>query len=211
MARTSLECDSKMNTIPVGSSYDYSAPSVSLSGWQSSDYQRQFDYWSYDKQQRLDWVKNEAEKFKYELSNIEYKYNTNQTQAWELGKKRDYLKGEIYKLNTELNRASDAKTHAEARRYTVKEKERYADGSELHHLAREKEQLDSEIYRLQDVITSCQWKLNDYNSELNSATRTIESLTNENYYLKDQGMNTKYKLQELLAERDRLEREKSGC
>gem|GEM_PF-2778694 len=199
-----------MNIIPVGSHYDASTPNISLSGWQSNDYQKQYDYWSYDKQQRLDWVKNEIDKHKYELSNIEYKYNSNQTQAYELGKKRDYLKNEIYRYNNELNKANDSKAHAEARRYTVKEKERYAEGSELHALAREKERLDTEIYRLQDVITSCTWKLNDYNSELDSATRTIESLNNENYYLKDQGMNTKYKLQELMAERERLEREKSS-
>ncbi|MDQ7821679.1 MAG: hypothetical protein RDV48_02670 [Candidatus Eremiobacteraeota bacterium] len=198
------------SSVPSASSYAYTSPSVSLAGWQTSDYEQQYKYWDYSKEQRLEWVKNEIEKNKYELANVEYRVNTNQGKLDEIARKREYIKGELWRNNNELSKANDRKADAEGRRYTVKEKMRYAEGSDLHSLAREKERLDDEIMKLYDTITSCQWKINDLNSEFNSLSSAVDSINNENYYAKDNASNLRYKLKELMYEKDRLEREKAA-
>ncbi len=193
------------NSIPVGSSYTYSTPQTQLADWQTSDYQQKYSYWNYDLQKQLDYVKGEIERIKYEYSGYNQAYTGNEAKINDLVRYKDYYKNELYRLNNELNTASDQKTRAEARRYTVKDKMDSTKGDERHALCREKEQLDTEIWRLADVISTAQWKINDMNSNLNSTVSQIEQRKNENYRTRELAANLNYKYQELTNELNRLE------
>jgi chromosome segregation ATPase len=199
-----------MDSISSGWS-SYASNPYSSTNAQPSEYSNYNSYWNYDKQRQLDMTNAELEKVKYAAAGVYEKVTNNQSRMDELAKQRDALKYEISQMVSQQHQASDQKAHYEGKRYDVTEKERWASGNDLHHLCREKEQLNTEIARLNDVITGLEWKINEKNSQLQSACSSLESLSNENYYLKDQYSNMNYKYKELASLKESLEREKGSA
>jgi chromosome segregation ATPase len=196
----------------VGSTWSsYSNNPYSSTNAQPGQYSSYNSLWNYDKQKQLDLANAELEKIKYAAAGLYEKITSNQAKIDELTKQRDALKYEVSQMVSQQHQASDQKANYEGKRYDVTEKERWASGNDLHHLCREKEQLNTEIARLYEVVTSLEWKINEKNSQMQSASQSIESISNENYYARDQYSNMNYKYKELVSLKESLEREKGSA
>lgn len=197
----------------MSSIYGYSPPQI-LGSWQPSDYEKYYSDHNTARQSKLEelqnkmtLIKRDAESLYSQMMGWMSTYNNNQGKINDLERDINSYQRDLYYYNNELNKACGQKDRAEARRYTVKEKMRYAHGRELEWLGREKDQLNDEIARLADQISTYTAKINDLNSNIGWKQREKESLQNENYCLKGYYDNANWKYRELLQVYEGLQKE----